>query len=113
MLDTFKLIAPEFVVRGDTEMQGYIDLAARRVTNSSLTVTQKEDLIVYLAAHIATIALKNFKASGAISSVTAGRLSVNYNSVIAKDTFDTTSYGAEYKKLLTSYIQYIPAQIWM
>ncbi len=112
-LDTLKLIAPEFKDRSDTELQSYIDLAVRRVTNSDLTTNQKEDLVVYLTAHIMTIALKNFKASGGINSVTAGKLSVNYNTIAVKDNFDTTTYGAEYKKLLRSYTQYVPKTVWM
>jgi hypothetical protein len=113
LMDRFLAIALEFKERPQSELRSYLDMASEQVTNASLSQIQRDTLIVYLAAHMATSNLKNFKASGAISSVTTGKMSVNYNTVATKDDFDTSHYGTKYKLLCRKYIRYIPQTIWI
>jgi len=103
-------IAPEFASRSQTELQNYIAIASEHVLYKYLSDIQKDTLIAYLAAHLATLALKRQGASGAVSNVVEGKLSLTYRTTIStmKDTYDLTDYGQQFKALVNSYI--IPQQ---
>jgi hypothetical protein len=111
-LNNFNAIAPEFSDILDTgEIQTYLNIASTQLTNSSWSTSQKDLLIAYLAAHIATIALKKKGVSGSVDSISEGNLSMSYNSFNAKDNYDTTTYGREYKSKLRSFTHYIQKHI--
>ena len=103
-------IAPEFSGRSQTELQNYITIATENVVYSYLTSVQRDTLIVYLAAHLATLALKRQGASGAVSNVVEGKLSLTYRTTPSnmKDTYDLTDYGQQYSALVNTYV--IPQQ---
>ena len=103
-------IAPEFSSRSQNELQNYIAIASENVLYPYLTSVQRDNLIVYLAAHLATLALKRQGASGAVSNVVEGKLSLTYRTTPSnmKDTYDLTDYGQQYSALVKTYI--IPQQ---
>lgn len=100
MLDVFKVIAPEFANNDDDSIQTYIDLADSEV---ALDNAQRERIIVYLAAHYMTLALKRKGAGGEVVSLSEGKLSIQYANSKAVDDLDTTSYGRTYKRLVKKY----------
>ena len=106
ILTRFETIAPEFANRTLIEKQNYIAIATEGVLYPYLSDTKRDTLIVYLAAHIATIALKKQGASGSVSNVVEGKLSLTYRNASnqQKDIYDLTDYGLQYKALLKIYI---------
>ena len=110
ILTRFLAIAPEFANRSLIEQQNYIAIATENVLCPYLTDAKRDTLIVYLAAHIATLALKRQGASAAVSNVVESKLSLTYRASLSKqkDTYDLTDYGQQYKVLVNSYI--IPQQ---
>jgi hypothetical protein len=113
LIARFKALVFEFSDKPIEQIQAYLDIASEQVTNSGLSEIQRDTLIVWLAGHMATIALHNFQAGGSVSSISEGKLSVSYNMVTAKDSLDTTRCGLEYKDLCRKYIRYIPKTIWI
>jgi hypothetical protein len=114
LLACFNIIAPEFIDKlSEEQILGYLYLASEQVTIGNIKESVKNMMIAYLAAHIADIALRSAQASGAVSSITEGKLSIAYNTVKAVDSLSTTKYGLEYKALCRKYITYIPQTIWI
>jgi hypothetical protein len=63
----------------------------------------RDNLIVYLAAHNIDLSLKRKGAGGAVTSVSEGKLNINYavNTNINSE-YDLSSYGGKYMALLKS-----------
>lgn len=111
LITRFDKLIVEFKLIEDK--QDYLDIASEHVTNASLSQVQKDTLIVYYAAHMIDIALRSQQASGAVSSISEGKLSIAYNVVKAEDSLDTTKYGSKYKLLCRQYLRYMPQTIWI
>jgi hypothetical protein len=101
LIDIFKLIADEFKDIGDDVINSHLELADRRIAKN-IPDYVREEMVANLAAHRIDIALRSKQASGAVSSISEGKLSIVYNVVKAEDSLDTTKYGTEYKQLLKS-----------
>ncbi len=110
ILTRFLAISPEFSKLTLEQLQTYTAIATENVLYPYLSDAKRDTLIVYLAAHLATLALKRQGASGAVSNVVEGKLSLTYRAALSKqqDTYDLTDYGQQYKALVNSYI--IPQQ---
>ncbi len=103
-LEYFDIIAPEFVTLDNKE--DYISIADIQVTDSIIQ-EQRNLIVAYLAAHIATISGRNAGAAGAISDLHEGNVSVSFNKSATKNGFagvSDTSYGLEYTRLIKSNI---------
>lgn len=103
-LEYFDIIAPEFATLDNKE--DFISVADVQVTDS-ITQEQRNLIVAYLAAHIATISSRNAGAAGAIASLQEGSVSVSFNKSATKNGFagvSDTSYGLEYTRLIKSNI---------
>jgi phosphatidylserine decarboxylase len=98
----FRAIAPEFASLTDLEVNVYIGMAVARVSLSRvLDVPLYNQIVAFLAAHLATLA-GGFD-PGAASPVTgrrAGQEAVNYAQIAQIDGFQLTRYGREYENLV-------------
>ncbi len=101
LIDIFKLIAEEFEDIGDDTIKSHLELADRK-TAKNIPDYIREEMVAYLAAHQIDIARRSKQASGAVSNISEGKLSIAYNVVKAEDSLGTTKYGAEYKQRLKS-----------
>lgn len=102
----FKLLFKEFESYSNDQVQAFLDVAHHRIDTTAITEKQRADLVLYLAAHIATVSLKRYGASGGVSGLNEGKLELSYNSVDAQDNYDTTTYGLEFKRLQRQYLMY-------
>ena len=101
LIDVFKSLASEFKDIGDDVINRYLELADRKITKN-IPSYFRDEIVAYLAAHQIDLALRSKQASGAVSSISEGKLSIAYNVVKAQDSLDTTWYGAQHKQLLKS-----------
>jgi hypothetical protein len=113
LLAKLKVIAPEFdndnsqekVVdkSRNTFLQNHIDIADDLIATSIITAV-RDSLVIYLAAHNIDLALKRKGASGQVSSVKEGALSITYaTSSSPKSEYDNSSYGRKYQQLVKNH----------
>lgn len=96
----FRVLAPEFADVQDEELTTIITLNDSKL-NSLLHDDVRDEAIVYLTAHMIDLGRKRKGAGGVVSSVTEGRLSIQYyNNASIKDEFDYSNYGRRYKSII-------------
>lgn len=88
----FATIAPDL---SGSDVSGAIDVAEMQIADG-LCGDKRPLLVAYLAAHIITLS-KRGGASGGVSALREGQLSINYGG--SGDGLHATSYGAEYDRL--------------
>lgn len=92
------VIASEFAATDATDA---IALAELQIA-PGLCGDRRPMLVAYLAAHILTIAARAGGASGVVSSVKEGQLSINYGGASGASSspgLGSTSYGQEYDRM--------------
>ncbi|MGI4775351.1 MAG: DUF4054 domain-containing protein [Janthinobacterium lividum] len=105
LLDRLEVVAPELTSLPENKKTDFL-LVANEEIRTNIQGTNRDRLIVYLAAHYMTLATRNQGASGEVTSITEGKLSVTYsNNTNKNDTSDLalTKYGLMYKRLIRSY----------
>ena len=104
VLDVFKKVAQEFIEYGDDTINIYLELADEEISKSISEHTRTK-MVAFLAAHYMDIAYKRKGAGAQVTSVSEGKLSINYaaNNKIDSD-YDLSSYGRMYKQLVKSCI---------
>jgi hypothetical protein len=101
-LQRLKLIAPEFGSKPDSELEDYIELAAEEVS-AGVFGDMYQSAVANLAAHFLTNAASDGHASGPLTSERAGEVSRSYGFSANRDgQLDTTTYGAEFKRIRNS-----------
>lgn len=94
-------VAPQ--LSSDANRQTYIDMAVARI-NVSWYGANYVTAVAYLAAHIATLALRMNGDAGAIRARREGDLSIDYAPGFSKviDDYEQTSYGKHFKTIKKS-----------
>ena len=95
------IVAPEFI---NIDYSGAITVADMQIA-PDLCGDKRPLLVAYLAAHILTIGNRSGGATGAISSIKEGEVSVEYQNKkgdISSTGLANTSYGEEYDRLRRS-----------
>jgi len=102
LLLRFKRIADEFKDIGDDVINDHLAMADELISQN-IRVPIRDNLIVYLAAHNIDLSLKRKGSGGQVTSVSEGKLSINYavNKNINSE-YDLSSYGGKYMALLKS-----------
>jgi Protein of unknown function (DUF4054) len=97
LIDTFRILIPEFESLSNETVQKWLDLANVEVTKTGFKPEIREQIIVYLVADRMTNSFKQKGASGEVASVSEGSLSITY----AKG--DCSGYRQIYKRLVKAH----------
>lgn len=103
-IEIFRAIAPEFDYLEDDDLERYLEIAGLEVP-IGFCGDKRPLLVAYLIAHMVTIARRSMGASGEVSSITEGSLSISYgkgNNISKSIGLSNTSYGQEYDRLFRS-----------
>lgn len=99
LLDRFKLLAVEFAEEEQSFLQGHIDMASNLIS-TDISKEYRDDMICYLAAHRIDQSLKRQGASGQVTSLKEGGLSITYANPTSNSEYDFSSYGRAYEQLI-------------
>lgn len=88
--------------------QARVERAIARATNQlDLSLTNADEMVSYLAAHL--LEMQNPERRGGAGGITSmrveGEYSVSYNSQNAQNSLDLTTYGMEYRRLISSSVE--------
>jgi hypothetical protein len=97
LLETFRLLIPEFASLNDETAQKWLDLSDAEVTKTGFRPLIRNQIVVYLTADRMVGSFKQKGASGEITSVTEGNLSITY----AKG--EDNGYRQMYKRLVKAH----------
>ncbi len=97
LLETFRLLIPEFESLSNETVQKWLDLSSAEVTKTGFKPAIREQIIVYLTADRMVSSYKQKGASGEITSISEGNLSITY----AKG--EDNGYRQMYKRLIKAH----------
>ena len=102
LLVIFKLIADEFKDIGDDTIIAHLTLANNKIS-SNIPAHSRNEMVAYLAAHQVDISLKRKGSGGQVTSVSEGKLRIDYatNNKV-KTEYDLSNYGRRYQDLRDS-----------
>lgn len=96
--ELFAALAPEFEDTSKPILDAIFPVAERQV-NLSVWGEKLDEALVYLVAHMLTMAKRNGRV-GDLSSQSTGSLSRSYGGLSAvKGSLDLTSYGVEFQRI--------------
>ncbi len=101
-IDIFRLIADEFADIEDEKVLSYLELADQKISKK-IHDNVRNEIVAYLAAHQIDISLKRKGSGGQVTSVTEGKLTIDYatNSKVNSE-YDLSNYGRRYRDLIKS-----------
>lgn len=97
LIETFRLLIPEFASINDEILQKWLDLSSADVTQTGFKPAIRDQIIVYLTADRMVSSYKQKGASGEITSISEGGLSITY----AKG--EDNGYRQMYKRLVKAH----------
>jgi hypothetical protein len=104
MLDTFRLIAPEFSSVSDADVQKYINLVSPQVSACEFGADYNL-AVAYLAADtLATAVKQKLSSVGIASDKKAGDLEITYAMPANLDYYSFSIYGEMFKRLRDKHI---------
>ena len=97
LLDTFRLLIPEFESLSNETVQKWLDLSDAEVTKTGFKPLVRDQIVVYLTADRMVGSFKQKGASGEITAISEGNLSITY----AKG--EDNGYRLMYKRLVKAH----------
>ena len=102
MLQMFRHLISEFSDIQDDEITYFLQLGDNRLSKR-LCPSIRDEAIVYLAAHQLDLARKRLGSGGQVTSVSEGKLNIQYTHSSSLDSdYDYSNYGRRYKDLIRS-----------
>ncbi len=98
LLETFRVLIPEFKLLSDEEVGEWLKLSSDEVTTKGLSKSIRDKMIVYLVAHNMVNAFRQHGVSGEVVSVSEGGLSITYGQK------GTTGYYEAYQRLVKAHV---------
>jgi hypothetical protein len=99
LLVRLKLIAQEFAAEDEAFLNAHLEMAGEFVSQD-ISKEHRDNMICYLAAHRIDQSLKRLGASGSITALKEGNLSVTYAAPTNNTEYDLSSYGRTYAQLV-------------
>ena len=98
LLETFRVLIPEFKLLSDEEVGEWLKLSSDEVTTKGLSKSIRNKMIVYLVAHNMVNAFRQNGASGEVVAISEGGLSISYGQS------ETTGYFETYQRLVKAHV---------
>ncbi len=101
--EKIRALGPEFESLSDERIQLFIDIASKEIAEPAWNNSSFESALSLLTAHYLTMAARQ-GASGPLSSVKVGEVSVSYGSPQNKEKLSLTSWGQLFLQLRDAHI---------